>query len=594
VSFPNKDALVAALRTALATAQDYRQRADRALAQPKSQRDPELIKTFIPVLSTFVKAVQDVWSASLNDASRTDPLIAKYAVLKQIGWTMRETGGLERSIVASAISARQPIPAEALGKAVQYRAAVDYGFKLALDMTAETTEHPALRSAVARAKEHYFGGFRSLADKMKAASAAGADYPITVADWVGTTTPQLGTLLEVMYAAARASEDRAETLAAAARRDLAVRLAGFALGAGLLAACIWIVFRRVTAPIERMRGEVARLADGDYRHTHSVDVSRRDEIGAVARGLEVLRHGLAAAMTQRSVQEADKARAESERRAGLQGIAEQVERQVLGVVGDLGKAAGSMQQSARSMVSALETSTGTMASVAAAATQASANVETVAAAANELSISIGEIGAQVGRAAEVSREAAQQANRTNQTVESLAEAAQRIGDVVNLIQSIAAQTNLLALNATIEAARAGEAGKGFAVVASEVKTLASQTARATDDIKAQVDAIQVATREAVDAIGAIQATIDNVNGIAGEIADHVAQQSAATREITRNIEQAASGTREVSSSIGAVSGAAELLGSDATAVLAASETLGTMAGQLRDATGELIRGIRQS
>jgi methyl-accepting chemotaxis protein len=222
------------------------------------------------------------------------------------------------------------------------------------------------------------------------------------------------------------------------------------------------------------------------------------------------------------------------------------------------------------------------------------NVETVAAAANQLSASIGEIGSQVQRAADVSREAAAQANKTNETVESLAEAGQRIGDVVNLIQSIAAQTNLLALNATIEAARAGEAGKGFAVVASEVKNLANQTARATEDIKTQVDAIQTATKGAVEAIGGIRATIDNVNGIATAIASAVEEQGAATQEITRNIDQAATGTRAVSSSIATVSSASEGIGRDAAAVLAASEALGAMATQLRDATGSLVRGIRQS
>jgi methyl-accepting chemotaxis protein len=594
LSFPNKDALATELRSALAKAHDYRRRADEALTQPRAQRDPELVKNLIPVLSAFVKAAQDVWTASLYTVSSADPVIAKYAALKQIGWTMRDTAGLERSLVASAISAKQPIAAEALGRAAEYRAAVDYGFKMALDMTGETTEHMAVRAAIARAREHYFDGFRPLADKLKAASASGANYPITVADWVATTTPQLGTLLEVMYGASRASEDHAATLTASAQRELVTQVAALVLGLMLATVCAWIVLGRVTSPLDRMRGAVARLADGDYIESHNRDAARRDEIGAMARGLEVLRRGLGDASRQRVEQEADKGRAENERRDGLQRVAEQVERQILGVVGDLGKSAGGMQTSARSMVSALDGSSSAMASVAAAATQASMNVETVAAAANQLSASIGEIGSQVQRAADVSREAAAQANKTNETVESLAEAGQRIGDVVNLIQSIAAQTNLLALNATIEAARAGEAGKGFAVVASEVKNLANQTARATEDIKTQVDAIQTATKGAVEAIGGIRATIDNVNGIATAIASAVEEQGAATQEITRNIDQAATGTRAVSSSIATVSSASEGIGRDAAAVLAASEALGAMATQLRDATGSLVRGIRQS
>ncbi|WP_337876685.1 globin-coupled sensor protein [Elioraea sp.] len=200
--------------------------------------------------------------------------------------------------------------------------------------------------------------------------------------------------------------------------------------------------------------------------------------------------------------------------------------------------------------------TGTRAgAVAAASTQASANVQTVAAAAEELAASIAEISRRVAESTRIASEAVTEATRTNATVESLAASAQRIGEVVRLINDIAGQTNLLALNATIEAARAGEAGKGFAVVASEVKNLASQTAKATEEIGGQIAAVQGETGRVVEAIRAIGGTIEKISAIAASIAAAVEQQGAATQEIARNVQQAAAGTNAVSAAIGDVNAA---------------------------------------
>ena len=180
-------------------------------------------------------------------------------------------------------------------------------------------------------------------------------------------------------------------------------------------------------------------------------------------------------------------------------------------------------------------------------------MQTVASAAEELSASISEIARQVAQSSEIADQAVQDANRTDSIVKTLADGAQKIGDVVGLISTIAGQTNLLALNATIEAARAGDAGKGFAVVASEVKSLANQTAKATEDISQQVAQIQVATKEAVTAIEAISQTIGEVSRIATAIAAAVEEQGAATQEIARNVHEAASGTQQVGTNIAGVS-----------------------------------------
>jgi methyl-accepting chemotaxis protein len=224
--------------------------------------------------------------------------------------------------------------------------------------------------------------------------------------------------------------------------------------------------------------------------------------------------------------------------------------------------------------------------------EASSNVETAAVAADELSGSINEIGRQLARTTDIVRAAVSEAHGTNHQITALAQAAQKIGDVIKLIRAIAGQTNLLALNATIEAARAGEAGKGFAVVASEVKGLASQTAKATEEIGAQIRAVQTASTDSVKAIETISTTISRVNEIATVIASAVEQQGAATNEIARNVQQAAKGTNEVSSNIGNVSQAAAETGSAATQVLGAAGELSKQSEKLRGQVGMFLASIR--
>jgi methyl-accepting chemotaxis protein len=262
------------------------------------------------------------------------------------------------------------------------------------------------------------------------------------------------------------------------------------------------------------------------------------------------------------------------------------------IIKSVASAATELQASAQSMSVTAEQTSSKTTTVAAASEEASANVQTVASASEQLSSSIAEIGRQASMSTKIAGQAVQEAHRTDGKVQGLADAAQKIGDVVTLINDIAAQTNLLALNATIEAARAGEAGKGFAVVASEVKSLANQTAKATEEIAEQIKAMQAATQDSVDAIKSIEQTITEMNQIATSIAAAVDEQDAATNEIARNVQEAARGTQDVSSNIVSVAEAAAETGSAAAQISGSSDLLAKQAETLRQQVDTFLNRAR--
>jgi methyl-accepting chemotaxis protein len=375
-----------------------------------------------------------------------------------------------------------------------------------------------------------------------------------------------------------------------------------------IAGLAFFIIRGITGPIQGMTQVMGQLADGN----NDVEVlaqDQRDEIGEMARAVQFFKDNaiekirLEAEETkaaeerkqredadrQREVEENAERQARQERMDGLtSGFGDTVE-EILGVVA---ASSTEMESSAKSMSEIARQTESESITVASAAEQASASVQTVASAAEELSSSISEISRQVTHSSEISSEAVGAANDTNTTIRELADAAQRVGDVVDLINDIAEQTNLLALNATIEAARAGDAGKGFAVVASEVKNLATQTAKATEDIGGQISEIQNSTGKAVSAIEGISTTITEMNEIATAIAAAVEEQGAATSEISRNVQEAASGTQNVSESIVNVKAGSEQTGEASGNVLSASQELGERFEGLRSEVEKFLENIK--
>ncbi|WP_430514493.1 methyl-accepting chemotaxis protein [Pannonibacter phragmitetus] len=325
---------------------------------------------------------------------------------------------------------------------------------------------------------------------------------------------------------------------------LAVALAGIT--------AMWLVARSISNPIQKLTGALQSMARGTVL-AEIEGATRRDEIGDIARAVDEIREQAAIAAEEKMRQEeAERETREAARRQMMQRLAQDFEQKMGGLVTQVGNAAGELASSASGMADQAKESARQADSAKAATSSSSESVQVVAAAAEELFTSIREISGLIQRSGEVVSEADRHAGATHGIVNSLSETAGRIGSIIDIIRDIANQTNLLALNATIEAARAGEAGKGFAVVASEVKALANQTSQATDEIGGQIEAMRLATGNAVEAISSIRQVVGDIREAVTSVAGAVEQQSSATSEISRSAQTTAQGTMSAGESVGSV------------------------------------------
>jgi methyl-accepting chemotaxis protein len=497
----------------------------------------------------------------------------------------KERAGQERAVVAGSIAAGRFEP-PAYVRAVGLAAAQESFFTAfravaapkARDLFSRTISGPAIENFNAMRKIVEQGGlagdFKSLDSK----------------SWFDAATIRIDLLKSVEDGLASDLSGLMSNKKEAATISLGI-VAGLLLLA-LLAGSMTVLAmaRSITAPIDVLATAMTRLANGDLEH-RIVATDRGDEIGVMARTVQFFKEN----MIRTAELAAKDAAAVNQRAARGVRIGELTERfnsDIATVIASVISASSQLESTATLMSRTANKTSSEVSGVADATASASSNMQTVAAATEQLSSSVTEIGRQVTQSAEIAQKAAAEGQRTNETVQGLSSAAEKIGDVVKLISEIASQTNLLALNATIEAARAGESGRGFAVVAAEVKSLAGQTAKATDEIRAQIGAIQATSGDAVRAIQGITTTIGELNEIASSIASAVEEQSAATQEIARNVQQAAVGTGEMSTNISEVMTAATEAGAAASQVLGASEELSRQSEKMRHHVETFIGGIK--
>jgi len=379
---------------------------------------------------------------------------------------------------------------------------------------------------------------------------------------------------------------------AAANYSSALMTLALILGAAVIAgiAVSFYLVRDVSNGIASIVKPMQALGQGDL----SVEIPHRGEkteIGMMADALQIFKEALIAKKAADEAAAKD-AEAKIERGRRVDSITREFEQMIGEIVNNVSSASTQLEASAGTLSTTAKRSQELSTTVASASEEASTNVQSVASATEELSSSVNEISRQVQESARMASDAVGQTRGTTERVSELSKAATRIGDVVELINTIAGQTNLLALNATIEAARAGEAGRGFAVVASEVKALAEQTAKATGEIGTQINGIQAATQDSVNAIRQISGTIEKLSEIASTIAAAVEEQGAATQEISRNVQQAAQGTQQVSSNITDVQRGATETGSASSQMLVAAQTLSGDSGRLKTEVSKFLASVR--
>jgi methyl-accepting chemotaxis protein len=371
-----------------------------------------------------------------------------------------------------------------------------------------------------------------------------------------------------------------------------LRLGVISFGIFAFAALIaYLINQNIGLSLGRLRSEMERLAGGDL-NVEVADSDRSDELGDMGKAVKIFRDNALAMQRLQTEQEKFKSDAAQEKQRSMVELADTFEARVSRIVEAVVSASSELQSTAQSMAAVADITRQQAQSAAAGTAQATANVETVVGGVNILSRSNGEIGRLVLQSTEVTDKAVSEGQQTNEIMTSLARDSQQIGDIVALINDIASQTNLLALNATIEAARAGDAGRGFAVVASEVKILATQTAKATNEVRERITAIQTQTGSAAEAIKSIAATIKSVNDFSSSIAAAVEEQAVAAEEINHNAEQVATGTQDVARNVGDLARAVGHASEAAAKVHGAADGLATQAGALRVEMDRFVATVR--
>jgi methyl-accepting chemotaxis protein len=549
VDFGRRDELAGTLKTLWGDiAPKYQLFYDEA-KKPRAERKIAPTNTWYDGVTKVIDTANLASTAVSNRAWMDDPHIARMIQIRRLAWQVRDRYGIHCSALRSNVNSSKPLDDTQKHSVAQWEGTIASGWAGMGELLAAPDVTAELVTAAKEARAKTDGVLKQIGEMTKNFDGSGKP-AMAASEWNALCQSPFAAIVGVATKALDQSIARAETIQARALVNLVVQSLAFLLALAVTMAGVYVVRNRLMRPVRAILDAIARIGARDY--ATPVPQSRHpDEFGTMAAALESLRES--AATAEHLGQERESQQALQLARSGtVDAACRSFDDTVQAVIQGVAASAKELEATATGVRSLVAESSSQTAAVSSAAEQATNNLETIAAATEQLSASVGEIAGQVQASASEARHAVAQAEQTNATVEVLDQTAGRIGEVLKMISAIAGQTNLLALNATIEAARAGEAGRGFAVVAGEVKSLAAQTATATEEISRQVEEIQGATGQAVVAIRSIGGAISGIDEKMTAIAAAVEQQRSATTEISRNFQQAAQGTREVTDTIGSV------------------------------------------
>ena len=589
VDFARRDELASTLKQRWSDAAPQFQLFYDEAKRPRAERKIERTNSWYDAVTKVIDTANLASTAVSNRAWMNDPFIARMIQVRRLAWQVRDRYGIHCSALRSNVNSSKPLDDAQKRSLAQWDGTIASGWAGMTELLAAPDVTAELVTAAQEAQAKTDGVLKQIGDLTKSFDGSGKP-AMAAADWNALCQSPFPLIVGVATKALDQSIARAETVQAKALTNLVVQSIAFLLALAVTLAGVYVVRNRLMRPVRAILDAIARISGRDY--ATPVPQSRYpDEFGTMAAALESLRESAATAERLGREREAQQA-LQLARSGTVDEACRSFDDTVQAVIQSVAASAKELDATATDVRTLVSESSSQTAAVSSAAEQATNNLESIAAATEELSASVGEISAQVQSSARDAREAVSQVEQTNATVEILDQTAGRIGEVVKMIHAIAGQTNLLALNATIEAARAGEAGRGFAVVAGEVKSLASQTATATEEISRQVEEIQGATSQAVAAIRSIGGAISGIDEKMTAIAAAVEQQRAATTEISRNFQHAAQGTREVTDTIGSVAKLNQETGNAGTVLFQSVTKMSADADRLRVAVEGFLGAVK--
>jgi methyl-accepting chemotaxis protein len=589
--FDGKETLVAQVREAYEKVEALRIQASENLKLSQIQRDSSLLKLWVPTMSKLIVLSQDLRFALTQKTASTDSELGRQSQLKHFSWIMSEFAGRERAIMGGTISADLGLDEKKFSTLSRFRGNVETGWDIVQKLA--TSSNDEVRQSVEETRELFFGKFQIIRESVYDASINGDDMPLTTEEWIRESTSAINSILATQEASTHETKAYVKKLLIEANLALMVNAIILLVSLLVVLGTFYTIIARVSRPIDEMTHAMNQLADGDT----SIEIpttGRKDEMGMMASSVQIFKEN---AIERENLQEQQKEleiRAEADKKAAMQKLADSFERRIQSVINNVSTAATQLSQTASHMNGLIDESSNKAQGAANGATETSSNVQSVAASVEEMSSTVKEISDQIHQSNQMVSHSVDNVENADKHAQNLTASSNKVQEVVQLIADISGQINLLALNATIESARAGEAGKGFAVVASEVKNLAGQTDKSIQEIEAVIGEMHHVSTDIVQSLNAIKSSVEDISKASGGIASAVEEQSATTNEIAHNMQSAAQGTQKIIQSLEQVSESASQSQSAAAQVKSAAKSLSDEATKLDNEVRSFVSEIRDS